>query len=166
MTMQEFINKSPVTTEQIQRCVIEFVRNHDDITIIGAWAVNIHSIDTDEEQRQTADIDLMTTNADVQTQLIAHIYANLGVWLKKHSVYPDLTRLYVDGMNDNKPIVDIVNGIAESEIKNGLRIATTEWQIENKKKAIASPLRKETKRLTDQRDLLVLIQAQKCRGFK
>jgi hypothetical protein len=160
MTMREYITNAPITVEQVQRKVMDFVRERDNVTIIGAWAVNMYADDVDEEQRQTADIDLMTTDADMQVLLTAYVYAHLGVRLKNHSVYPDLVRLYVDGMNNNKPIVDIVRGTAESEIKEGLRIATIRWQIENKKKAIANPSRAETKRLMDRRDLLVLEAAE------
>jgi len=160
MTIHEYISKAKVTAQQIQECVLDFLRIRDDAVLIGAWAVNLYAIDADEEQRQTADIDLMTLNPNLQVELIGYVYANRGVWLTIHSSYPDLIRLYVKGMNNDKPLVDIVNGTAESETKDDLPVATIPWLVAAKKKAIASSTRPETKRLMDKRDLLVLEKAE------
>lgn len=159
MTMQEYITNAPVTVEQVQRKVMDFVEDRKDVVIIGSWAVNLQA--QNEEQRQTSDIDLTTMDKDLHILLIAYIFANLGIHLTIHSQYPDLIRLYSRGLNQDRPIVDIVYKSVDWEIKEGLRVATIDWLIKAKKKAIASPLRAETKRLVDQRDLLVLEAARK-----
>jgi hypothetical protein len=161
--MREFIENAPITAEQIQRCVLAFLLEHKGGVLVGAWAVNLQA--DSEDERMTADIDLKTKDPNLHVNLIAYVLANKGVTLKKHSEYPDLLRLYADGLNRNRPIVDIMIGDAEHELISGIPVGTVEYLIQAKEKAIASPSRPETKRLIDKRDLLVLQQKQAKAAF-
>ena len=154
MTMREYLNRDKVTNEQVQRKVLDFVEERKDVVVIGAWAVNLQAEDQDE--RMTVDIDLLTTEVNLCSMLIAYIIAHLGVRLELHSEYEDVVRLFVKGVNHNKPIVDIVIGEAPYEIVEGLKVATLDWLIKAKERAIASPQRSEIKKLMDRRDVLVL----------
>jgi hypothetical protein len=59
LTFQEFAMQEPLPLATIQRAVLEFLRDRDDVAVFGAQAVNAYVA----EPRMTQDIDLLATRA-------------------------------------------------------------------------------------------------------
>ncbi len=60
LTFQEFMMHEPVPLAAIQKAVLEFLRDRNDVVIFGAQAVNAYV----DEPRMTQDIDLLSTRAE------------------------------------------------------------------------------------------------------
>lgn len=60
LTFQEFMMHEPVPLATIQKAVLEFLRDRNDIVVFGAQAVNAYV----DEPRMTQDIDLLSTRAE------------------------------------------------------------------------------------------------------
>lgn len=60
LTFQEFMMHEPVPLATIQKAVLEFLRDRNDVVVFGAQAVNAYV----DEPRMTQDIDLLSTRAE------------------------------------------------------------------------------------------------------
>ncbi|MBI3359214.1 MAG: hypothetical protein HY201_05665 [Nitrospirae bacterium] len=158
MTMHEYLAKVPITRDQIQRKVLDFMHGRNDCALVGAWAVNLYV--PLEDERLTADIDLVATNQGVLAELIwAHLVSNFSADFKLMP-YADMVRIFFS----LKPVVDVVQVPTLPEVNRieAIPVVTLEELIAMKRKAIAD--RGHTpKGLTDQADLMRLEMVQEQR---
>lgn len=155
MTMQEYQDKTVVTKEMIQREVFRFLKGRKDTVLVGAWAVNSHT--PLEDERQTSDIDFMTTNIkELAVLASAHINAALGI-AAFGQAFPRLVRIYRKVDDKEQGLIDVIwtEALPDFVVIGDCQIATVEALIQMK--TIASEQRQdEAKRLTDLADIVRL----------
>ena len=155
MTVREYLNKTEVTVETIQREVLDFISGRQDIVVIGAWGVNMHASLND--QRHTNDIDVVTVNAREIANLIAsHLHQRLGIAARirecKH-----VFRVYRKLNGRTQHLVDILGSktLPDHCSIGGIMVATVASLI--KMKEFSEKQRSDPrKKLLDQADLISL----------
>ena len=158
MTMNEYLDKTNVTVETIQREVLDFISDRNDIVVVGAWGVNMHT--SLDDQRHTNDIDVVTVNPQAVANLIkSHLQQRLGIAARirecKH-----VFRVYRKLNGQTQHLVDILGEetLPDHCSIGGVMVATVASLI--KMKELSEKQRSDPrKKLLDQADLISLRKA-------
>jgi hypothetical protein len=105
LTFQEFAMHEPLPLATIQRAVLEFLRDRDDVAVFGAQAVNAYVA----EPRMTQDIDLLATHAATFAEALRqHLAQQFHVALRIREVAEGRgLRIFQVRKSGNRHLVDV-----------------------------------------------------------
>ena len=156
LTFREFAMRESLPLAQLQQAVLEFLRNRDDVVLVGAQAVNAYV----DEPRMTQDIDLVSTRAEALAKEISEYLRqrfHIAVRVRRVGEGRGL-RLFQVRKSGNRHLVDLrpVETLPQAERIAGVLVMSPVDLIASK--VIAYHQRRgQPKSGTDWRDLALLL---------
>lgn len=156
LSVHEFMMHEHLTLATIQAAIFEFCREHAEVVVFGAQAVNAYV----ETARMTEDVDIMSPTPETTANaLVEHLGRQFHIAVRVREVKPGLGyRVYQPRPDKNRHLADVRLTPPDLEIseRNGLRFTSPAFTIAMKVVAYGRR-RNQAKGFTDRADLQRLL---------